>query len=254
VADEDYVIDGFVSPTEVGESKGEEAVAGAQDGAPGAGTGAAAAAPAGDDAGEAPLKDAVSVRVRLPSGKEVPLMLGLGDHAGIIRQYLSEMLEVCCETSYDLHVRNTTPGCGPSVLAGFVPLAEYGLQDNDVIRMVRVPYDMRTAQAHVRRLRDVLQSPPYPQALVTPPEQGACVSRTRLIARSIFYLFSQFAFLGRLCHGAPLACLVPVCRPLARVLVAQSAIAECVLVGAAIVAVWPSLAAARFAVPAGPMS
>ena len=160
---EDYVVDGFVSPTDGGESKGDDAAATTTAGD--VATGAAADAADGGTA-EQP-RDAVSVRVRLPSGKEVPMVMGLGDHAGIIRQYLAEVLDVCCETAYELHVRNPTPGCPPSVLAGFVPLSEYGLQDNDVIRMVRVPYDMRTAQAHVRRLRDVLQSPPVPQPTMT---------------------------------------------------------------------------------------
>ena len=61
-----------------------------------------------------------------------------------------------------LCVCSTTPGVPPSVLAPFVPVAEYGVADNDVVKVVRVQYDVHHAEAHVRRLKEVLASPPYP--------------------------------------------------------------------------------------------
>jgi hypothetical protein len=84
-----------------------------------------------------------------------------------------------CVCSVGVRVRQLTPP-PPSphprppplllqVLAVFVPLAEYGIKEGDVIRVVRTPYNARTAQSHVRRLRDVLKTPPYPNNSRTPP-------------------------------------------------------------------------------------
>lgn len=55
------------------------------------------------------------ITLRLPSGKETPLVVGQSDHAGLIRQILAELPDTCCETSYELHLRASEPDTPPSV-------------------------------------------------------------------------------------------------------------------------------------------
>ena len=66
----------------------------------------------------APGDSEVIVTVKLPSGKELPVLLGMNDHAGIIRQLLAELPETCSETSYELHLRATEPDTPPWVRPG----------------------------------------------------------------------------------------------------------------------------------------
>jgi protein TIF31 len=68
-------------------------------------------------------------------------------------------------------------GSPPTVLNMFLPVSEYaGLVDGAVVRMVRVPYDMTTAQAHVRRVREVIRNPPMPTMHATQPTKDSDAS------------------------------------------------------------------------------
>jgi hypothetical protein len=191
----DYVVDGFkeesVAPSEAGTATDAPAATGGD--APGGGEEQASGAGDAEAADEGVV--AMTLSLRLPSGREVPLFVGSNDHVGLIRQFIAGLPEVCCETSYELHVRAPTPGTPPSVLALFVPLEEYGLSNGDVVRLVRLPYNAHTAQSHVRRLRDVLKSPPYPRALPVTAQPGVYVLAGPVVPTLIVLETSMFAFL-----------------------------------------------------------
>jgi hypothetical protein len=123
--DDDYVVDGYASPVGAKRSAltpqsspggvGDwETVAASEAAAPsGSGDGsatAAATAAGGDAAAATAAADAasspmVTLRVRTPSGKEVPMTVSAAENIAVIRQNLVDVLEVCCETSYELQVR-----------------------------------------------------------------------------------------------------------------------------------------------------
>lgn len=130
----------------------------------------------GEAAGEAgsasgPALDVFCLRVKTPAGGEVPLTMGVSDSGSTLRHALADVLEVCCETAYELHAMSGEDES--TVLNLYSPLGDYPtVRDGSVVRMVRVPYDTHTAAAHVRRLREVLANPPMQPSAVTVTPAG----------------------------------------------------------------------------------
>ena len=139
--------------------------------------GAATAAAGSEDAllKAYPQVEVFSFKIRTPTGTEVPMTLGVSDNAATIRHALADVFDVACETSYQLQVApEGAEGDEPTVLNLYAPLGDYPcMKEGVVVRMIRQPYDAHSAQAHVRRLRDVLTAPPLLPSAVTVTSSAA---------------------------------------------------------------------------------
>ena len=136
---------------------------------------------------EAPAEEAqllFSVVVEDPAGASHTVSnVNSGDVVHVVKQLIMDVPELCHHTSYHLElVRHSTdggvvPASDTVVLNDYMEIIEYpDVKEGAVLRMVADAYDGRQSRLHIRRLRDIFDSPPrHPhggEGEVAPPAAG----------------------------------------------------------------------------------
>lgn len=110
----------------------------------------------------------LSINIITPKG--VVIELGMQSNVEtpiVIKQYLLDVLDTSFYTSYVLEWRN---GASTVQLNDFIELKsyfsseKYTVADQISLHMVEVPYDVRSARLHLKRLLDIIRSPPVLRA------------------------------------------------------------------------------------------